>query len=135
VLDQPGRQLVHAGAAAGAAVLPVRAEHEVADDELAAPVEQVEQGGLAFGALEDVLLLDLDHGELAALGDERVAAAGELLLLGEELLAVAEPFVPGYDVWKAHTGCDPASRRDSSANDGNEGVSVTLFWPYMGHRT
>ncbi len=100
----------------------------MADDELAPSVEEVEQGGLAVGALEDVLLLDLDHGELAALGDERVAAPGELLLLGEELLAVAQPFVLGCDLWKAHIGCDPAAARDSSVQRRAMRGSTVLDW-------
>jgi len=64
-----------------------------ADDELAAAVEEVEQTGLAVRALEDVVLVDLDHRQSAALRVERVASPGELLLLGQELLAGSQPFV------------------------------------------
>ena len=51
--------------AARAALVPARVEHEVVDDELAAALEQVEQARLAVRALEDVVLVDLDHRQLA----------------------------------------------------------------------
>src|SRR3712207_7371567 len=43
VLEEAGRQLVGAGAAAGAALVPRRVEHEVVDDQLAAALEQVDE--------------------------------------------------------------------------------------------
>jgi hypothetical protein len=109
VLDEPLRDLVDAGGAAGTAVLPGRIEHEVADDQLMAPVEHVEQRGWAVGTLEPVVLLDLDHRQPPALGAERVPAAGQLLLLGEQLLARCEPLIPRDDLWKAHPSSPRAS--------------------------
>ena len=82
---------------ARAAVIPARVEHEVVDDELTPALEQVEQPGLTFGAVEDVLLVDLDHRQLAALSVHRVALAGELLLMGQQLLAGHEPLVSRHD--------------------------------------
>jgi hypothetical protein len=70
--------------ATGAPVVPLGVEHEVVDDELRAALEQVEQRPRAVGALELVGLCDLDHRELAALGVEPVALAGEVLLLVEQ---------------------------------------------------
>jgi hypothetical protein len=43
------------------------------------------------GPLEDVGLLDLDHRQPAALGVERVTAAGQLLSPGQQVLAGAQP--------------------------------------------
>jgi hypothetical protein len=54
------------------ALLVVRTEHEVVDDELAAPVEQIEQTRRPSGAFEDVIRVDLDHGEFAASRTDRV---------------------------------------------------------------
>jgi hypothetical protein len=63
------------------------------DDQLAAAFEQVEQRRGAVGSLEHVLLLDRDHRQHAALHVQRVAAAGQLLLLGQQLLASGQPLV------------------------------------------
>ena len=56
-------------------------EHEVHEDQLQPPVEEVEQRLLAVRAGEHVGLVDLDHRQPAALGAERVAATRQLLLL------------------------------------------------------
>jgi hypothetical protein len=69
--------------AAGAALLPVGPEHEVVDEQLAAPVEQVRQGARAVGIVEAVLLLDRYPGEPAPRLGQRVTTAVEVLLLGE----------------------------------------------------
>ena len=79
--------------AADAAFRPVRAEHEVLDDELAAPVEQVGERLLAVRAVEHVVLLDLDPGQRATFGAQLVAQAGEFLFLAQEFLACGKPFV------------------------------------------
>ena len=72
----------------------------MADDQLAGSLEQVDQGRRAGGALEDVRLVDVDHGETAALRAERVAGAGHLLLLGQQRLAGGQPLVAGGDAGK-----------------------------------
>ena len=102
VLEQARGHLVRAGRAARAAVLPLRVEHEVAEDQLQPALEQVEQARLAVGAGEDVVLLDLDHRHLPALGVERVALPRQLLLLGQQRRARGQPLVSGHDVRKAH---------------------------------
>jgi hypothetical protein len=68
--------------------------HEVIDDELAALFEQIEQGRGPARPGKGVLLLDLDHWQRTAAGVNRVFHAGELLLLGKQLLARCEPFIP-----------------------------------------
>src|SRR5215216_2555194 len=65
-------------------------------DELAAPLEEVEQAGLAVRTLEDVLLLDPDHRQPAPFGVQRVPLPGEFLLLGQQFLAGSEPLVSGH---------------------------------------
>jgi len=54
--------------AAGAAFVLVGAQHEVVHDELLPAVKEVEEGDLSGGALEGVLLLEVDHWEVAHLG-------------------------------------------------------------------
>src|SRR4249919_3335424 len=49
------------------AIAPIRAEHEVIDDQLAPPIEEIAEGLFAFGSVEDIILLDLDPGERAPL--------------------------------------------------------------------
>ena len=88
--------------AAGAAVLPARVEHEVADDELPPAVEQVQQGGGAVGPLEHVVLLDLHHRQPATVGGEHVPGPGQLLLLGQQLLPGGQPLVVRNDLRQAH---------------------------------
>jgi len=77
-------------------------EHEVVDDQLQPVVEQVDQANLPARAVECVVLPDLDHGQVAPLAIERVTLPGQLLFLGEQLLAGGQPFVPGGDPGKAH---------------------------------
>ena len=75
-----------------AAFVPVRIEHEVVDQQLAAVLEEVEQADRAFLPLEHVLLVDLDHRQPAPLGVHRVPLPGELLLGLQQPQAGGEPF-------------------------------------------
>src|SRR6266700_4922583 len=72
-------------------LVPSRVEHEVLHDELRPALEQVQQAGLALGALEDVLLLDLDGRHLAAPARDLLQSAYGLLLGGLQLLARGHP--------------------------------------------
>src|SRR5215208_2092895 len=100
VLHLALRDLVGAGGAARAAVLPARVEHD-------------DQAQLTLRALEDVVLGDLDHRQAATGGVQRVARAGELLLPGQQLLAGRDPLLPGDDRREAQWA--HPSRRDPSA--------------------
>src|SRR4029453_9218162 len=80
-----------------AALVVIRAEHEVVDDELALAVEEIGERAAPVRPLEDVLLLDGHHRQLAALGGERVALAAQLFLLGEEPRARRGPLTSRYD--------------------------------------
>src|ERR1700722_8214092 len=71
--------------------------HEMIDDELKAPLEQVEQACFAVWTLEDIVLLDPDHRQPATLGVERVQAMGMFLLLGEQLQACSKPLGSRHD--------------------------------------
>src|SRR5581483_4255764 len=90
--------------------VPVRAEHHVLDDQLAPAREQVGQGDLAVRAFEDVLLVQLDHGEPAPVRVERVALPGVLLLPGQQPDPGLAPLLAGHDVGKTHQ--ETSWRRD-----------------------
>src|SRR6476659_9252577 len=64
---------------------PLRAEHEVVDQQLRAPVEQVGQGLGPVDALEFIVILDANPRKLAPLLRELVVRARELLFSLEQL--------------------------------------------------
>src|SRR5437762_9947997 len=90
------------GAAGASRVLLVdpepEAEHEVVDEQLGAPVEELGQGLLPFVRLEDVLLLDRYPGQLLAPAGELVALPYVLLLALEELHAGGKPLLSRSDL-------------------------------------
>jgi hypothetical protein len=106
VLEEPGVELLVAGGAARAPVVPLGVEHEVVRDELTSTLEQVGEVDGSGRTGEHVVGVDLDHGEVAALGVEGVALGGERLLLGEQGGASGEPLVSGRDAGQAHAGSD-----------------------------
>ena len=68
-------------------------EERSVDDELRAPVEQVDQALLAVGRVEAVLLVDREPRHPPPLGRERVARPHDLLLLHAELGACGVPLL------------------------------------------
>jgi hypothetical protein len=72
-------------------------EERAVDDELAAPLEQVEQARLALRAFEHIVFLDEQPRHAAALGGQRVLGAGERLFLDKHLLEGAFPRFLGND--------------------------------------
>ena len=94
-----------------AAGLVLGIEHEVVDEQLAATVEERGQRLLAFGSVEDVLLLDRLPGQRLPLSGQVVTRSRELLLLGKQLLARGKPVVVSDD---AHMPSGPRSSPGSS---------------------
>src|SRR5437763_384492 len=76
--------LVDEHRAAVAARVLVRPEHEVVEEQLTASLEEVGQARLSVRAVEDVVLVDPDSRQPAALGGERVACPGGFLFLGKK---------------------------------------------------
>ena len=68
-------------------------EEGAVDDQLTAALEQVEQAHRAVGPVELVLLLHGEPRHPPAFGGQRVAGAGQLLLLDEQLLARGVPLL------------------------------------------
>src|SRR5712692_9586016 len=86
-------EIVRPERAALAPLSPVRTEHEVIDDQLAAALEEIGQSLLAAGDVEDIVLLHSDPRQLPALPAQLVTQPRELFLLDEMLLVRCEPFV------------------------------------------
>jgi hypothetical protein len=78
---------------AGAPCVPLRAEHEMMDDELIVPAEQVGERLFSLRRVEDISLLDFGPGKGAALGGDEIAQACQRLLVLEMRLARGKPFV------------------------------------------
>src|SRR5439155_9942814 len=76
--------------------------HEVVEEQLPAPFEEIEQRGLALRPVEDVLLLDVHPWQRAALDGERVPRARCVLLLDEQRVPRRLPFLRRDDRWKVH---------------------------------
>src|SRR2546425_1228219 len=72
----------------------VRPEHEVVDEELRAPSEEVCQRGAAFIGLESVFLIDPEPRQLLTSPCQLVAAPRKLLLGLEQLEPRGEPVLP-----------------------------------------
>ena len=70
-----------------------RLVEEAVEDQLPAPVEEVEQAHWPVRSLELVLLLDEHPRHPAALGRHRVARVGELLLLDQQRVVRLLPFL------------------------------------------
>src|SRR5215471_19122947 len=102
VPEQPSGQLVKAGRAARACVVPCRVVHDVLDEQLPALAEHVKQADLAVWSIEYVILADLDHRQLAPARVQRIAQPGEFLLPRQQLLAGDQPLLTRGDSWKAH---------------------------------
>ena len=77
--------------ARGAARRVVGPEHEVIDEQLRAPLEQVGQRGAAFVGLEAVGLVHAHPRQLLALSRQLVAAARQLLLRRQQLKPRGHP--------------------------------------------
>jgi hypothetical protein len=107
MVEEALAELVHAGGAERAAVVPGRVEHEVLDDELARPAEEVEERRRAARPLEDVLLLDRHHRQAPPVGVELVAQPRELLLPLEKLPAGGDPLVSRHHVRQTHRRSPP----------------------------
>src|SRR5918996_6493321 len=95
--------LVDEHRAAIAALVLVRPEHEVVEEQLPAPLEEVEQARRAVPAVEDVVLIDPDHRQTATLGGECVSCPGGFLFLGKEGLPRCLPLRLGDDGGKVHS--------------------------------
>src|SRR5262249_61009216 len=74
-----------------------RAEHEVIDDQLRAPVKELSQRLWPLGGVEPVVLLDRYPGQRAPRGRELVAAARQLLFPREQFVAGRLPLLAGCD--------------------------------------
>src|ERR1700674_2898042 len=112
--------------AALARLLPVGAEHEVIDNELAPPTEEIaEREIFALRPVEAVILVDREPWHLTPLGAELIAQLGEVLFFGEQLPASGKPVVIGSGGMIGH-GPDSMSRLGRRSVPETEGRLVPL---------
>jgi hypothetical protein len=78
--------------ASGASTIVLGVKHEMVDDQLLLAIEEVtERDRLIARALEEILLVDLDHGELTALSGKDIALVRILLFFLEKNLTGGKP--------------------------------------------
>src|SRR4051794_8637163 len=94
--------LVDEHAAAVAALVLIRPEHEVVEDQLAPALEQVRERDLPLRPLELVALLDLRPRQPPAIRGELVAPPRQLLLLCPETPLRGLPFLCGHHLGQIH---------------------------------
>jgi hypothetical protein len=104
-MDHGAVEVVRVERAARAGGVVVRAVHQVIDEQLRAPVEELRQGLRSVAGREAILLLDGHPRQLLALAGELVAATGQLLLALEQLLARDQPLLARPDPVLRHRGC------------------------------
>src|SRR6266446_6575511 len=80
---------------ADATRLPSGSEHEMLYQQLATALEEIGQRLRSVRALEDVVLLDANPGQIAPLGVDLVPQPGEFFLFLQEFRAGNEPLVAG----------------------------------------
>ena len=111
------RQVIRHERTSRTADLILRPEHEVIGDELLATFEEVEELDRPIGTDESIVLVELDHWEVAEFGIEGVVGAQSGFFLGEKLLAGCEPFDRCYDL---HSNRNLSRRR----GEGTEGLMI-----------
>jgi len=77
---------------------------KVVDEQLLAAAEEFGERLVAVLGLEPVLLLDRNPRQLAPLARQLVAAAGELLLVFQQLVTLRLPFLVRADLVCRHRG-------------------------------
>src|ERR1043165_6073160 len=79
------------------AFLPVRAEHEMVNQQLAPPIKQFAQRDIAIGPLENVILVDFYPWQFPSLSGQFIAQLCFLLFLLQQLLSSGNPLFSGYN--------------------------------------
>src|SRR5919198_6244303 len=112
-MGRVGDLVGHHRAARAATLWPVDhagLEEEAVDDELAAPLEQLDQAHRPVRSVEAVLLLHRKPRHPPALGGQRITGVGEPLLLYQQLLAGGLPFLRRNDPGCVHLGSSRCCR-------------------------
>ena len=123
--------VVHIEGAAGAALLPIGAEHEMVDDELALAVEEIGEANFAVRAIEYVILFDFYPGKLAPFGADCVLQVREFFFFLQKLFASGKPrglrddFGMLWDCFATGHFCSPYP--DSFQRCGSRDFCSTIF--------
>src|SRR6266436_4807640 len=86
--------MIHIERATRAALLPLRSKHEVINDQLAFPAEEVAKRLLSARSIENILLLHFLPGQFAAFPAQLIAQTGEFLLLFSRVPCAPQPIPP-----------------------------------------
>src|SRR5580658_2998014 len=100
-MNKRSLDLVGPERAAHAALLPSGAKHEMIDNQLAASTEEICERLLAVGAVEHVVLLDLNPWQLAQLPAQFIVGPGKFLFFRQMRLACGDPLFAGHG-WMVH---------------------------------
>ena len=90
------------GRAARAGFVPVGVEHEVIDDQLRTPSEQIHEQGFAILGVEAVGLVEADPRQIPPPAGQLVVQAGQLLFSPKQLKPGVEPLGTGSDAMIRH---------------------------------
>src|SRR5690348_13179363 len=101
-MDNDWVEIVRPERAVLASRIPVRGEHEVVDDQLTFPLEQIRQCLSSIWTIKDIILFYLHPRKLAALMTQLITQFGELLLFHQQRLACCQPLVSQYDFMSSH---------------------------------
>ena len=95
-MHQRAVEVIGEEGAAGASRLPIRPEHEMIDDELAAVAEEIGEAFAPFGRIETVVLVNLDPGQRPALRIQAIARPGVFLFSRQQRAARLQPLLARY---------------------------------------
>src|SRR5580700_1391916 len=118
--------VVHTEGAARATLLPIRAEHEVVDNELALAVEKIRERHFPARPVENVILLDFDPRELPPFDAERILLTRELFFFLQKFLASGSPLGLRYD-FRMLWHCFATGHRDSPLFDSSQRFRLRAF--------
>src|SRR5450432_2264608 len=101
-MDQASSDIVHHARAVLTGGCSSRIEHHVVHDQLTSSFKKITEGHGALRPVEYILLLDLNHWQIAPGLRQTVALMVEVLFPGEEFLARFQPFVSRHSFRKIH---------------------------------
>src|SRR5262245_5721692 len=97
-MNQRPIDMIHQKGTTGAPFLPTWSKHKMIYDQLAPPFEKVGKLLLTLWPIKDIILFDLDPGQLAALPADFIPLPCKLFLPGQKRFARLDPFLSRDDM-------------------------------------